>query len=199
MDGLQAVASRRWLWLLIVQFGLLNLVALAPFMVLAPTLLAALPGGAQAWGLLLSAIGVGGLGGATAIMRWQLNRTFVAVEMAAAMLAAPLILLAIGATLPVLLIGGVAYGAGAAVLNVTIGTVLQREIPKALLSRVFSIVQIVAGVFAPAGYALAGPASKWLGPNQALAVGACVVLASAALMLCLADVRRFGLNQAPIT
>ena len=49
-DGVGAFASRRWLWLIVGQFGLLNLLALAPFMVLAPVLLAKLPHGAQAWG-----------------------------------------------------------------------------------------------------------------------------------------------------
>ena len=65
--GLGAIASRRWLWLVVAQFGLLNLIALAPFMVLAPVLLARMPHGAQLWGLLLSAIGAGGLAGAAAI------------------------------------------------------------------------------------------------------------------------------------
>lgn len=195
--GLNAFASRRWLWLVIAQFGLLNLVTFAPFMVLAPVLLAKLPHGAQLWGLLLSAIGVGGLVGAAAIMRWQPTRAVLAIEVATVMLVAPLVLLAAQVALPALLIGGVAYGAGAAVVNVTIGTLIQREIPPGLLSRVFSIVQIAAGVLAPAGYALAGPASAWLGPHRALALAAGIALASIALPMCFADVRQFGTRRTP--
>ncbi len=195
-EGLHEFASRRWLWLLVAQFGLLNLVALAPFMVIAPVVLAKASDGAQAWGLLLSAIGVGGLCGAAGIMRRQPARAIVAVEIAAAMLAVPLILLAMRSALPVVLVGGVAYGAGSAVLNVMIGTVIQREMPMAMLSRVFSVVQVVAGAFAPAGYALAGPASEWLGPHFALAIGACAVLASVAVLTCFADVRQFGAQPA---
>ncbi len=160
--GLSAVTSRRWLWLVIAQFGLLNLVALAPFMVLAPVLLVRLPHGPQLWGSLLSAIGVGGLAGAAAIMRWQPRRAVLAIEVATAMLVAPLVLHAAPAALPARLVGGVAYGAGAAVVNVMIGTMVQREIPMELLSRVFSIVQIAAGVLAPAGYALAGVAARFV-------------------------------------
>ena len=198
--GLNAVTSRRWLWLVIAQFGLLNLVALAPFMVLAPVLLVRLPHGAQLWGSLLSAIGVGGLAGAAAIMRWQPRRAVLAIEVATAMLVAPLVLLAAHAALPALLVGGVAYGAGAAIVNVMIGTMVQREIPMELLSRVFSIVQIAAGVLAPAGYALAGPAAQWLGPHRALALGATLALFSVAMLMSLADLRRFGarLAAAPI-
>ena len=193
--GLGAFASRRWLWLVVVQFGLLNLVALAPFMVLAPVMLARMPQGAQLWGLLLSAVGLGGLAGAAAIMRWQPKRAVLAIEVAVVLLVTPLLLLAAQAGLPALLLGGVAYGAGAAVVNVMIGTMIQREIPIDLLSRVFSIVQIAAGVLAPAGYALAGPASAWLGLRQALTVAAGIALASVAVTVCLADFRRFGAGE----
>ncbi len=193
--GLDAFASRRWLRLVVAQFGLLNLVALAPFMVLAPVLLARVPHGAQLWGLLLGAIGVGGLAGAAVVMRWQPARTVLAIQAAAMLLLLPLVLLAANAILPALLLGGIAYGAGAALVNVMIGTMIQREIPMELLSRVFSIVQIAAGVLAPAGYALAGPASALLGPHRALAAGAAIAFASVAALMCLADVRRFGARQ----
>ena len=43
-----------------------------------------------------------------------------------------------------------------------------------------------------AGYALAGPASAWLGSRQALIVAAGLALASVAVVVCLADVRQFG-------
>ncbi len=190
--GLDAFASRRWLWLVVAQFGLLNLVALAPFMVLAPVLLARLPHGAQLWGLLLGAIGVGGLTGVAAIMRWQPVWAILTIQAAVVLLLLPLVLLAVNALFPVILLGGVAYGAGAAIVNVMIGTMIQREIPMELLSRVFSIVQIAAGVLAPAGYALAGPASALLGPHRALAAGASMAVASVAALMCSADIRHFG-------
>ncbi|WP_168176391.1 MFS transporter [Novosphingobium sp. PC22D] len=189
--GLAAFGSRRWLWIVVAQFGLLNLIALAPFMV-APVLLAGLPHGAQNWGMVLGAIGVGGLAGAVAVMRWQPARAMVAIQVAVLLLAAPLFLLAATAAFPLLLLGGITFGAGGAVVNVMIGTLIQREIPTELLSRVFSIVQIAAGVLAPAGYALAGPAATWLGPHRTLAAGAGIALASVAGLLCLSEVRQFG-------
>ena len=191
-DGLRAFAHRRWLWLLVAQFGLLNMVAFAPFMVIAPLMLARLPDGARDWGLLLSALGAGGLVGAFAIMRRQPRRALAAVEVAAAALVAPFILLAAGAPLPAILTGGFVFGAGAAVLNVLIGTVIQREIPTALLSRVTSVVQIVALGLTPVGFALTGPAVAWLGPGRALLAGACTVLVSVVALMSFADIRRFG-------
>ena len=150
-------------------------------------MLARMPHGAQLWGLLLSAIGLGGLAGAAAIMRWQPKRAVLAIEVAVVLLVTPLLLLATRAAFPALLLGGVAYGAGAAVVNIMIGTMIQREVSLDLMARVFSIVQIAAGVLAPAGYALAGPASAWLGPRQALTIAAGVALASVVVTVCLAD------------
>ena len=189
--GLGAFARRRWLWLVVGQFGLLNLVAFAPVLVLAPVLLARSPHGAQHWGLLLSAAGLGGLVGAISIMGREPARAGLAIEAAVLLLVTPLVLLAVDAAFPALLIGGVAYGAGEAVINVMIVTLIQREIPEALLSRVVSIVQIAAGVLAPAGYALAGPAAAWLGPHRALLAGAGISVASVVALLCFAEIRRF--------
>ena len=59
-EGFRAYAERRWLWLLVGQFGLLNLIAIAPFRVIAPVLLSTRPDGARACGALLAAIGAGG-------------------------------------------------------------------------------------------------------------------------------------------
>ena len=188
--GLGAFANRRWLWLIVGQFGLLNLVAFAPVLVLAPVLLARAPHAAQHWGLLLSAAGLGGLVGAAAIMHREPVRTGIAIEAAVVLLVTPLILLAVNAALPILLVSGVAYGAGEAVVNVLIGTMVQREIPEELLSRVFSIVQITAGVLTPLGFALAGPAAMWFGLHEALLAGAGLSLASAALLICSPDIRR---------
>lgn len=154
-------------------------------MVLAPVLLARMPHGPQLWGLVLSAIGAGGLSGAAAVVCWQPKRAIMAIEVA-------VVLLLLLAGLPALLLGGVAYDAGAAVVRVMIGTMIQRENPMDLLSCVFSLVQIAAGVLAPAGYALAGPASAWFGPRQALTVAAGLALASVAALVCLINVRQLA-------
>src|SRR5665213_2279521 len=191
-DGLSAFAQRRWLWLMVGQFGLLNMLAMAPFRVLAPTLLAARPDGARAWGLLLGAVGAGALAGALATMRWQPRRTLVAIEIAICVLVAPLLLLAVRAPFPVVLAGGVALGVGAAVLSVLMISVIQREVPMTLLSRVISFVQLADMGLIPIGYILAGPAAALLGPHTALAAGASCVLISVGGLLCFPDIRRFG-------
>ena len=106
-----------------------------------------------------------------------------------------LALFAAGLPYAAVLLGGVGYGAGAAIVNVLIGTLIQREIPAHVLSRVFSVVQITAGILAPAGYAIAGPASAWLGPRLPMGVGAGLAAASVVLVLRSIDVRRISTSD----
>jgi predicted MFS family arabinose efflux permease len=194
-EGFRAYAERRWLWLLVGQFGLLNLIAIAPFRVLAPVLLAALPNGAQAWGMLLGVVGAGALAGAIGAMKWQPKRALVAVELAVCALLPLLFLLAAGAPFLLILAGGIVFGVGAAVLSVLTMTAIQREVPLGVLSRVLSVVQLADMGLTPLGYVLAAPAAALLGPHAALAVAASCILVSVGVLLSVPDIRRFGASS----
>ena len=194
-EGLQAYVERRWLWLLIGQLGLLNLLAYAPFQVIAPVMLAALPNGARAYGVLLGMVGTGALAGALGATRWQPKRSLVAVELAVCCLLPLLLLLAADAPFPLLLAGGVGFGVGAAVLSVLTLTAIQREVPIDVLSRVMSVVQLANMGLNPLGYLLAAPAAALLGPRSALACGASCVLVSVGVLLTFPDIRRFGASS----
>jgi MFS family permease len=194
-EGFAAFAQRRWLWMIVAQSGLMNMLAIALFRIVAPALLAARPDGAQAWGFLLGAVGAGALAGALVTMRWQPPRPLVAIEMAIFMLVAPLLLLAANAPFPSVLAGSLALGFGYAAVNVLMVSAIQREVPKALLSRVMSFVQLADMGLAPIGYILAGPAAALLGPRGALAVSATCVLLSVAGALCLPEIRRLGTDS----
>jgi MFS family permease len=194
-EGFRAYAERRWLWLLVGQFGLLNLIAIAPFRVIAPVLLAAHPNGARVWGVLLGMVGAGALAGAIGATKWQPKRTLVAVELAVCALLPLLFLLAAGAPFLLLAAGGVAFGMGAAVLSVLTLTAIQRQVPLGVLSRVMSVVQLADMGLTPLGYVLAAPAAALLGPHAALAVAASCVLVSVGVLLSFADIRRFGASS----
>jgi hypothetical protein len=76
--------------------------------------------------------------------------------------------------------------------NVLIVASVQRDVPVEVLARVMSRVQLAAFGLASAGYLLSRPAAAWLGERAALAAGGVCVLASAAAMLSMADIWRFG-------
>ena len=184
----------RWLQLITAQYGLLNLVAFAPFFVLGPVLFASTPNGARLWGLVASATGVGGIVGGLLILRFRPLRPLIAFELSAALLTTPLVLLAFHIPVLPLAIGSAVFGASLAVLNVTAQTTIQERIPEEVLSRVNALFSMVATGLGPIGYALCGPIAHLVGPRSLLALGSGVILLSTTALLGSTSIR--GLKNA---
>lgn len=190
--GWNEFKRHRWLQVITAQFGLLNLVAFAPFFVLGPALLAGTPNGARMWGLVASASGVGGALGGLLILRIRLHRPLLMVEAAMAMLATPLVLLAVGSQLGWLVVGSALFGGALAVINILFSTAIQESIPGAFLSRVSAFVSLVALGLTPVGYALCGPVAQSIGPRGTLGASAALLLVSVPAILFIRQVRRYS-------
>ena len=198
-EGWGEFGRHRWLGLLTVQFGLLNLLAFPSFFLLGAAVFAARPGGLEgglggglgAWGLVVSACGAGGVGGGLMMLRWSPGRPLVVVEAAVVLTALPLALLALRAPDAAVVSGGVAMGLGLAALNILIGTAIQDSVPDALLSRVTSVIGLAARGLTPVGFALCGPAAQLVGVRPALGGGALVLAASAVAMLGAREIRGY--------
>lgn len=182
----------RWLQLVTLQQGVLNLLAFAPFFVLGPALFAAVPDGAWTWGLVASATGVGGIAGGLLVLRVRLLRPLLGVQAATALLATPLVMLALHASVPLLALGSGMFGAALVVVNVLVQTSLQESIPHEFLSRVSSIFSLVVMGLGPVGFALCGSAANLVGTERVLGVGAGALLLSVAALLLSSSVRRFS-------
>ncbi len=182
----------RWLQLVTLQQGVLNLLAFAPFFVLGPALFAAVPDGAWTWGLVASATGVGGIAGGLLVLRVRLLRPLLGVQAAIALLATPLVMLALHASVPLLALGSGMFGAALVFVNVLVQTSLQESIPHEFLSRVSSIFSLVVMGLGPVGFALCGSAANLVGTERVLGVGAGALLLSVAALLLSSSVRRFS-------
>ena len=182
----------RWLQLVTVQQGVLNLLAFAPFFVLGPSLFALAPDGARTWGLIASATGMGGIAGGLLVLRIRIPRPLLAVQCATALLATPLVMLALHVPVPLLALGSATFGLALAVVNVLVQTSLQESIPRDFLSRVSSIFGLVAMGLGPIGFALCGPVAGLIGAERALEMGACALLLSVAALLGSRNIRKFS-------
>nr|WP_321985915.1 MFS transporter [uncultured Lichenicoccus sp.] len=194
VEAMQVIRQTRWLCLLLVQYGALNMLAFAPFNVIAPALLSRTSAGAGAWGTLLSGIGMGAVLGALACAHRQPRRLLLGVEAAATMLSVPMFLLAFHAPIPLVVVGCVAFGIGAAMLSVLTITAIQREVAHSMLSRIMAIVQLANIAFNPVGYILAGPVMGLLGAPVSLGLSGLCVIAGVAALLSQHDIRRFELQ-----
>jgi len=184
-------SRHRWLQLVTVQYGLLNLVVFAPFFVLGPSLFASVPDGARSWGFIAAATGVGGVVGGLLVLRIRVPRPLLGIQLAIALLATPLVMLALHAPGPLLALGSAIFGVALAVVNILIQTSLQESIPHGFLSRVSSLFGLMALGLGPIGFALSGPVASLIGTERALGLGACAVLASVGALLASRDIRTF--------
>ena len=179
-EGGRAAWSRGWM-----RAGLsltaVTVAGIATFLVLGPVISERDLAGATSWGVILAAGAIGGILGGALALRVQPNRPLVAAFAGWSLSALPA--LALVPPLPTAAIA-VAYGvfqAGIAFGNNQFDTVLQREIPSHLLSRVDSLVWLVVFGLTPVGQALAGPASDAFGTDAVLVTAAVLVVVSCAV------------------
>jgi hypothetical protein len=101
-------------------------------------------------------------------------------------------LLALAKPLDAVAIGACAFAGGFAleVFGVAWYTVLQRETPRHLLSRVSAWDDFGSIVFIPLGLAAAGPVSDAIGGRATLLGSAGIIVVTTALVLLVRDVRR---------
>ena len=188
-QGWAEFRQHRWLQLVTAQYGLLNLVTFAPFFVLGPVLFARMPNGGRSWGLIASATGAGGVLGGLLILRIRPSRPLVAFEIAAALLATPLLVLSVHASLSLLVLASAVFGAALAILNVMITTTIQERVPEEVLSRINALFSVIATGLGPIGFALCGPVAYFVGARNALGVGSGITFLSAAALLSLSHIR----------
>ena len=190
-QGWGEFSRHRWLWLITVQFGLLNLLTFPSFIVLGAASFAPMPNGMQMWGLVLSASGVGGVVGGVLLLRWSPLRPLVIVEAAVLLIALPVTLIALQAPVMLVVLSGALLGLAATVLNILIHTAVQESVPDEIMSRVNSLVGLVAQGLGPIGFAVCGPAAQLIGIRSALGGGVLILLVSCAVMLSMQDIRRY--------
>ena len=186
--GWQEVRSRGWLPPSLLAFTFVNL-SFAAFLVLGPVVMADTYGGAADWGLVLGAMGLGGLLGGGAALRWKPARPLIAVFALMALNPLRLGVLSFTPALPIVLAAAVIAAAATTLGDTVWHTTLQRQIPTRSLSRVSSYDWMVSMLFFPIGAALAGPLADALGPSTALAILSVVSFVPSILVLLLPAVR----------
>jgi MFS family permease len=189
-EGWREFWSRRWLWAVVGQSGLLGISAWPAFYVLGAVIAKDTLGGATAWGLILSAMGVGTVAGGIAVLRLRLTRPLLVVVAAPAMWILPLLGLAFHSSPALIALGALVVGTSGAISVALWDTTMQREIPARLLSRVSAYDLSVTFLLLPIGYAIVGPVSSAVGMQVSLVAAGGIALASVALVMLIAPVTR---------
>lgn len=196
-DGWRAFTLRRWLWVIVIQFGLVNAIFFGAFNVLGPALAKTELGGARSWGLILAAASAGTVGGAAVMLRYRPKRLLRSASLAVPSLALPLLALAVPTGVTLIALAALLYGAGGEVFEVNWSVALQEQIPRDLLSRVSAYDALGSIALTPIGTALAGPIALALGTRTTLAGAGIIIIASAAAVLCVPEVRSLTRRVGP--
>lgn len=179
-DGWSEFVSRRWVWVIVVAFGLINAAVACGLHTLGPVV-ADETFGRVGWGILQSAYGVGLAGGALLMLRWQPQRPMVAGMLAVIPLAGQLLVLGVHPSVVPLIAMYFVAGVGADIFGVGWETSLQSHVPQEKLSRVFSYDALGSFVAIPIGQIAAGPLASAFGTSRVITASGVTVLA-----LCLA-------------
>jgi MFS family permease len=186
--GWSAFRSRRWVWSVVAYFAVAN-TFWAAWSTLGPVVAERELGGADVWGLVVGATGLGALAGTFVAVRIDPARPLVVVALCEGLFALPLAFLAAGAPPVVLGVGTFLCGIGLMLGITTWESTLQREVPADVLSRVISFDAFASFAITPVGRLLWGPVAGVLGLAGALWAAFGLMIASAATLLSLRDVR----------
>jgi predicted MFS family arabinose efflux permease len=188
-DGWRDFRSRRWLWTFVAMAGASNCL-FAALQVLGPVVAARDLGGAGAWALCLSGMGVGTVAGALLALRADPARPVLVATLAFGLMPVPLALLALAAPVAVVAAGTLLAGLGMMLGNAVWETAMQRHVPGPALSRVSSYDWLGSLALQPIGLALWGPVAAGVGIADALWIAFGLMVLSTAALLLVPEVRR---------
>ncbi|MEU8300494.1 MFS transporter [Micromonospora sp. NPDC048909] len=191
VHGWHEVRARSWFWSSLLAHGVWNGAA-AVLITLGPAVAVDRLGGEGVWLLMLQAGAVGMLAGSVLAGRLRPRRPVLLANLGLAGYAAPLVLLAVAAPAPAVV---VAYGIALAALgylNPVWETVVQSQFPPQVLARVTSYDWLVSLGATPVGYALAPLAARAWGEPAPLAAAGVLVLVACAGTALVPGVRRLA-------
>lgn len=195
--GWAEFARTRWLWAVVVQFGVVNACFDAVIFVLGPVLADRHLGGAAAWGAVLASFSAGLLLGALVSFRIRPRRPLLVGELAVLPFALPPLLLIGPSPVVLIAIATLAAGFGCEIFGVQWSLAMQQHVAPESLARMSSFDALGSFALVPVALAAAGPLSESIGMRSTL-IGAFAVIAAATVWsLLVRDVRELPATDHP--
>ena len=194
--GWSEVRSRTWLWVIIVAFGVVNVIHAGAWSVLGPVIAKSHPElGARGWGLVVSAEGVGAIAMTLVLLRLPLRRPLRQGMICVSLMAVPLCTLGIRPETLLVGIGALIAGAGTEVFGTGWNVALMEQVPQEALSRVSSWDMLGSFLAIPAGTLAYGWLATHVDLERLLVVSGILYAVAALGTLLVPSVR--GLCRAP--
>lgn len=183
-EGWREFWARTWLWVIVVQYSLCNVLIIGPFVILGAVIAKESLGGASVWGAILACQAAGAVIGGLVLLRTKPHRPLLVATAVTYAWVLPLLALAFRIAVPLIALGAMFGGFSLAMFSGLWETTLQRRVPSAVLSRVSAYDWLGSLVLLPIGEAVIGPLSKLIGIRTTL-VGAAILIAFAVTIVLL--------------
>ncbi|MCP2163853.1 MFS transporter [Goodfellowiella coeruleoviolacea] len=187
-EGWTEFTSRRWVWIVALQFTAVNAAVAGGLQVLGPGI-ADHTIGRSAWGLVVAAQLVGELVGGVLVARSRRRRMLLVGVALTVFDALPLLALAYSPQLAVLAVAMFLNGVALEQFGVAWDVSLQENVPADRLSRVYAYDALASFLAIPLGEIAVAPVAQRLGETTTLAIAAGLVLVATAGALCSRQVR----------
>ena len=187
-EGWDTFRSHTWLWTFVAAAALGNFVNAAQG-VLGPLVAKDSLGGATAWALIVSALGVGSLAGGVLALHVEPRRPMLVATLSLSVFALPLAMLALALPAVWIALVSLLAGAGVMISNTLWETTLQQHVPAEALSRVSSYDWFGSLAFQPIGFAVWGPVAELAGVSTTLWVAFALQMTSVVTLLLVPSIR----------
>jgi MFS family permease len=199
-EGWAEFRSHTWLWVIVLQFGIVMMAWYGAFSVLGPVVARAHLGGPAAWGAITAADSFGLIAGGLVSLRVKPRRPMLFVVLTGAAIAISPLSLALVLPLPAVCLASFALGVFIEMMMVQWTVAMARNIPPDKLARVSAYDALGSVMAMPAGALIAGPLGAAIGVSAAQYWAAGVIVIASALALIPRDIRkmRYADTMAPI-
>ncbi|MGI8666657.1 MAG: MFS transporter [Jatrophihabitans sp.] len=175
-EGLAYAGRQRWLQLVMAIGLVANVLCVAPLFVLLPAIVRHAHGGPGALGLVIAVQMAVATLSALLIPRFgRLGDSGVGLAVLAGALGLGVVVVGVGHSVAVLLLGMAVVGIGFG-FNVVESTLLQLLVPRALLSRIYSLMLAASFALLPVGYAASGVLAQQVGLTAVMCFGGLALL-----------------------
>ncbi len=188
-DGWREFRARTWLWVIVIQFSVVNAAQSGVSNVLGPVQAERYLGGAGAYGAILAAGAAGFIAGGLVALRFRPERMLLVATLAVFTIVLQPILFGFPAPVWAIAAGGFVTGLGIETFGVLWDTTMQQQIPGEKLSRVYAYDMLGSIALAPVGLAVVGPIASVAGVRATCFGAAALIVCATAPVLLVREVR----------
>ncbi|GAA2405430.1 MFS transporter [Streptomyces glaucosporus] len=192
--GWSEVRRRSWLLSELLRSAVEMPIVVAPFAIIGPLMASDTLGGAESWATISIGFLCGSLCGPFAVRLWKPRRPIWACTALMYLGAVPPLLLALTTSVPLITLAEGVKGAAVGFFGTIWASLLQREIPDTVRSRVNAWDYTLTSGLMPLGYLLAGLMVTQFGRQPILILGVVWNILAVTLVLALPGVRRFRID-----